>query len=99
MSGFMVEIIFPKKLDEKFFNKLPQHRKMINRFITEGIILSYSLSHTKDRLWIIFSLTDEQKIKEIIQSSPISAYFLGVSYFPLLFHEGISAEIPHVWLN
>ena len=95
----MVEIILPKKLDENFYKKVPEHRKIINRLITEGVILSYALSHTRDKLWIAFSETDEQKIRDVIYNSPISAYFLSVSYTQLLFHEGISAEIPHVWLN
>ncbi len=99
MSGFMVEIIFPKMLDEKFYEKLPDHRKMVNRLITEGVILSYALSSSKDKLWIAFSEKDEEKVKEIIYDSPISAYFLSISYTSLLYHEGISAEIPHVWLN
>jgi hypothetical protein len=99
MGGYMVEIIFPKHLDEKFYKKIPEHRKMINRLITEGVILSYALSNTRDKLWIAFSETDEEKIREIIYNSPISAYFLGVTCIPLLFHEGISAEIPNVWLN
>jgi muconolactone delta-isomerase len=97
MSSYMVDIELPKILNDDFIELIPKQRAYIDRMMKKGIILSYSVSFDRSRLWVIVAADSIQDVKNILGSFPIFNY-IKFSIFNLLFHEA-NTLVPQFWLN
>jgi hypothetical protein len=94
----MVEISLPKVMDPEFINLIPFQRSVINSMIKKGIIVNYSLSLDRGKLWVVLTAQSVTEVKSIIGSFPIFS-FISFTVNELLFHEGSFNAVPHFWLN
>jgi hypothetical protein len=98
MENFMVEISLPKVMDDEFLKLIPLQRTFINKMMKRGIIVNYSLSLDRGKLWVVFAANSVFEVKKMIGSFPIFGY-IHFNIHELLFHESSSNAVPHVWLN
>jgi hypothetical protein len=94
----MVEISLPKIMDLEFGNLIPYQRSMIHNLIKKGIIVNYSLSLDRGKLWVVVAARSISEVKNIVGSFPIINY-ITYTVNELLFHEGSYNPVPHFWLN
>lgn len=99
MKTFLVDIILPEKLQEDINKMIPTQRKIVNTLINEGIILSYSLSNKRNRLFVVISQETEENVMITVQRFPIFKLIVDFEIIELLSHETVSSEMPQVWLN
>jgi muconolactone delta-isomerase len=93
---YMVDMSFPINYDENFMKLVPVQKDHINYLVSKGIVLSYSLSIDRTRLWAIIKGKSEDEIKNILSAFPLYSYFRFTIY-PLAFHA--SGFIPNVSMN
>jgi len=64
--------------------RIPAHRKKIDRLFTLGRLVSYRVSAERDALWITFYAAYELSLMDIIADLPLSE-FLNPEITPLMF--------------
>ena len=97
LRQFMVTFRLPEELTYEFMNKVPEQRKMINDMLSQGHILSYSLSLNRKFLWIIFLADTKRALMRFIHKLPLNE-FLQPEVEELAFHNA-SYPLPAVSLN
>ncbi|MBN8703360.1 MAG: hypothetical protein J0M08_09865 [Bacteroidetes bacterium] len=97
-NNFMVEIILPSILDEKFANLIPSQRALVNNLFENGTLLSYSVSSDRSKLWTIVAAKTEKEVMDILSEFPIMPY-VKVEIQPLLFHNTVAINEPFFSLN
>ncbi|RIV18228.1 hypothetical protein DYU11_28725 [Fibrisoma montanum] len=98
MSQYMVEFDLPATMDEGFANRIPAQRLKVEELMEKGIILSYSLSIDRQKLWCICKADSELEVMEAISEFPLINY-LSPSITELMFHNMVAARIPLFSLN
>lgn len=78
---------------------IPEHRAYISRLFSEGCLISYSVSATRDEIWCVVVADDEFDAMGLIASFPLSPFFADVTCIPLLFHNTVTTELPGISLN
>jgi hypothetical protein len=97
MSYFMIEISLPETLTPDFMELIPLQRRFIDKMMKKGVIMSYSLSFDRSRLWIIVLSNSINEVKNLVGSFPIFC-FIKFRINNLLFHE-VNNQVPQFWLN
>ncbi len=98
MTQFMVDVQLPSNPDAEFFTLIPSQRDHINKLLEEGVVLGYSLSMDRSRLWVTLSAENQQEAIEILSAFPMFRYFEPTIY-PLAFHNTSLISILKVSLN
>ncbi len=83
MYYFQVYSKLPE-LTEEMMERIPAHRKKIDRLLTLGRLVSYGVSAERDALWMTFYAADELSVMDIIADLPLSE-FLNPEITPLMF--------------
>ena len=60
MAQYMIDISLPTEPDEEFFALVPHQRAHIDKLLEQGVVMGYSLSVDRSRLWIVLNARDEQ---------------------------------------
>lgn len=97
MSYFMIDIELPKTITPEFVELIPHQRKFIDRMMKKGMIISYSLSFDRSKLWVVVLANSPTEVNNIIGSFPIFC-FIKFKVNNLLFHEA-NSQVPQFWLN
>lgn len=71
---FMVDFTMPQDLPEEFVSRIPQQRAAVNRLLSEGKILNYALSLENSKLWVVFSVTSETELINLIEQMPLTRF-------------------------
>ncbi|GAB3687055.1 hypothetical protein GCM10027592_00120 [Spirosoma flavus] len=98
MSQYMVEFDLPSVMDEDFANLIPAQRLKVEELMEKGVLLSYSLSIDRQKLWCIFKVDSELEAMEYIAEFPLIKYMTPM-ITELMFHNMIAARIPLFSLN
>jgi hypothetical protein len=98
MENYMVEIDLPKVMSEEFKSLIPFQRLFINGMMKKGIIVNYSLSLDRGKLWVVMAANSIHEVKNHVGTFPIYCY-ISYKVYELLFHEGSFNAVPHLWLN
>ena len=98
MKKFMIEIDFIFPLSQDFVELIPRQRALINKLMKSGIIINYSLSMDRNKLWVILQSISEAEASRIVQSFPIID-FVQFSVHGLMFHNSNATLTPQFWLN
>jgi muconolactone delta-isomerase len=85
-------------MDDDFMGHIPEHRAYINQLIDKGIIDQYVVSMESQRVWITFSAASKQKVKEMLERSPIFHYWT-YEIDELFVVDGLQYRLPVVRLN
>ena len=56
---YMVEFILPEELSQEFISRIPQQRKVVNRYFRRKTLISYALSLESSKMWAIFRVSSE----------------------------------------
>ena len=94
----MIDINLPETYDPDFMALIPQQRAFTFNMMKKGVIINYSLSVDRKKLWVILSAESVQEVKGILGSFPIFSY-IKFTIHDLLFHESREIAVPHFWLN
>jgi hypothetical protein len=98
MAQFMIDISLPTEPDEEFFALVPHQRAHIDKLLEQGVVMGYSLSVDRARLWIVLNARDEQDGSEILSAFPMFRYFEPTIH-PLMFHNTVVMAFNRVSMN
>ena len=70
----MVDFTMPQELPDEFVTRIPLQREAVNRLLNEGKILNYALSLENSKLWVVFSVSSENELMEVVQKLPLTRY-------------------------
>jgi hypothetical protein len=98
MDHYMIDISLPADPNTEYFALIPLQRAHIEKLLEEGIVIGYSLSLDRSRLWIAMNARDEREAVEILSAFPLFKYFEPTIY-PLLFHNTSLMSLIKVSMN
>jgi muconolactone delta-isomerase len=98
MAQHMIEISLPADPDEEFFALVPHQRVHIDKLLEQGVVMGYSLSLDRSRLWIALNARNVQHATEILSAFPMFRYF-EVTIHPLMFHNTSVMALNRVSMN
>ncbi len=94
---FMIEFELPEEMTEEFQSLVPEQRHVVDKWLSEGVIKSYSLAMDRSVLWVVVEAASEFQVLEIIEQMPL-ADFLDPYISELMFHNS-SEAMQHFSLN
>jgi len=89
---FMVDFTLPNTLTPSFMDLVPSQRAVVNRFLQEGKLASYSLSLDNLKLWAVFNANSEVEVMDMIADFPLSG-FMDVEISLLTFNHTSKSEV------
>jgi muconolactone delta-isomerase len=98
MAQFMIEFNIVEHPDEMFFQLIPAQRAKIDKLMSEGKILSYTLDATRTKLWCIVNAENEFEAMDLITDFPLIHYMVP-TILPLMFHNSVFLSIPKFSVN
>jgi hypothetical protein len=98
MNHFIADIKLKLPFSDEFIKLIPSQRQVIDELMGEGIIVSYSLSADRAKLWVTFIADTETEVLEYIGTFPLIDY-LEPKVYELAFHNSISNNFPVISLN
>lgn len=98
MGNYMIDISLPETYDPEFMELIPKQRAFTYIMMKKGVIINYSLSVDRKKLWVIIAAESKREVKNILGSFPIFNY-IRFTIHNLLFHESREIAVPHFWLN
>lgn len=98
MAAFLFQIELPD-LTEDIIKVIPTHRNYINKLLTEGKILSYSVSQSRNMIWCVVSAKEEGEAMQMVLEFPLYKHFTETICYPLLFYNSLPALMPGISLN
>ncbi len=98
MTQYMIDISLPADPDEEFFALVPHQRAHIDKLLEQGVVMGYSLSIDRSRLWIVLNARDEQDATGILSAFPMFRYFEPTIH-PLMFHNTVVMAFNRVSMN
>lgn len=93
----MIEFELPEEMTEEFQSLVPEQRHVVDKWLSEGVIKSYSLAMDRSVLWVVVEAASEFQVLEIIEQMPL-ADFLDPYISELMFHNS-SEAMQHFSLN
>lgn len=98
MRNYMIEVNLPELIDNVFISLIPSQRDKINELMQIGIILTYSLSGDRSKLWISMLGESESTIDKTLKTFPMYRYF-DYKIIELAFHNNVAYRLPELSLN
>jgi len=98
MNHFIADINLNAPYSEDFIALIPFQRQKIDELMGDGVIVSYSLSLDRSKLWVTFIADDEKDVYEHIATFPL-VDFMDPTVYELAFHNSISNNFPVISLN
>ena len=98
MPVFLFEIELPE-FDEDIADVIPMQRSHVNVLFERGILISYSVSTSRPKMWCVVNDETELRAMIIIGSFPLFPFFTQVRCSELLFHNAGSTTLPGIMLN
>ncbi len=98
MAAFFFQLELPE-ISDSIVATIPAHRAHINKLFSEGRILSYSVSISRNMVWCVINAEDEQEAMEMVLAFPLFQHFVEVACHPLLFHNTLPTTMPGMSLN
>lgn len=84
MHYFQVYSPLPE-LNEDMIERIPDHRKKIDRLLQIGRLVSYGVSADRSSLWMTVYAADEMSVMDLIAELPLNEY-LNPEITPLMFN-------------
>ncbi|WNJ16360.1 muconolactone Delta-isomerase family protein [Pontibacter sp. G13] len=90
-------MFFPP-LEEYMVDQIPAQRDRIQDLVEDGSIRSYTLSLRRDRFWLVMVAETDEELVDLIESLPMTD-FCDYQYYPLMFHDMATYDLPRLSLN
>lgn len=97
-NQYMVDFSMPTVLTERFSNRIPEQRSVINEFFTEGKLVSYAVSLESGKVWAVFNADSEAEVLVMIRALPLTRYMQYV-ICPLTFYNVFTTQVPYFSVN
>jgi hypothetical protein len=97
-NSYMIDIDLPVYADNDFLSLLPYQRVYIDKLIRQRVILHYSVSYDRRKLWVVIQADNISDVKKMIGSFPIFNY-IRFKIHNLLFNETNTIAVPQMCLN
>jgi muconolactone delta-isomerase len=98
MAQFMVDITLPRNPNAEFFALVPLQRAHTQKLLEEGIVMGYSLSLDRSKLWVAMNAENEHEAMKILAAFPLVNYF-DLNIHPLAFHHTSLMSLIKVSMN
>jgi muconolactone delta-isomerase len=98
MAQHMIEISLPADPDEEFYALVPHQRAHIDKLLEQGVVMGYSLSIDRSKLWIALNARNKRHATEILSEFPMFSYF-EITIYPLMFHNASVMALNIVSMN
>lgn len=98
MNKFMIELDLPSPLTSDFVTQIPAQHYAVEKLMTAGIIVSYTLSQDQSKLWIIMMADSEAEMVRLLNTLPLTS-FMSSRWYPLAFHNIGTFRMPQMILN
>ncbi len=98
MNHYIADIELINPYSEDFVTLIPFQRQKIDALMGDGIIVAYSLSIDRSKLWVTFIADSEEEVYELIAGFPL-IQFMEPTVYELAFHNSISNNFPVISLN
>jgi muconolactone delta-isomerase len=97
-DSFLVHITLPDVFNQKFYDLIPEQRKVINDLLEKRIVLSYSLDMERKNVWAFIEADNEHAVMDILSTFPIIKY-VQVNIHELAFHNPAPITLPDLIMN
>jgi len=98
MAQYMIDVSLPTDPNTEFFALIPLQQSHIEKLLEQGVVMGYSLSLDRSRLWIAMNARNEREAAEILSAFPLFQYFEPTIY-PLMFHNTSLMSLIKVSMN
>jgi hypothetical protein len=98
MNQYMVEVQLPVYMSDAFIALIPRQRALINKWLQQGVVTSYSLALDRSKLWVTFNVNSEEEVRLRLEQFPV-APFVDYTIFELAFSEVVDFSINTMSLN
>lgn len=95
----MVEFEVPNPLTVGFMRKIPAHRKMVNQFLADDKLMSYTLSMDRSKLWMVVKASSEFEAEAIIAELPLTMYMTPIIHQLMFHNNSYDLRLPALSLN
>ncbi len=95
---FMVDFTLPEEMNMQFMSLIPQQRLLVNDLFSRNILLTYTLSLDRKKLWATLIAETELEVIEVMESLPLTSY-MSYEIHPLMFNEIVQESLPSFSLN
>jgi len=98
MNNYMIDIKLPENPPQIFFDLIPSQREMVDKLMEEGLVLNYSLSNDRSKLWMLAKAEQESDVVNMLIQFPM-IQFMDFTISLLAFHMSAPVEIPVFSMN
>ncbi len=98
MYQFMVDFTMPNILSDRFTNRIPEQRAIVNQYFADGKLVSYCVSLEKSKVWAIFNAETEEEVRTLISLLPLTR-FMSFDICPLAFYNVQTTKVPSFSVN
>jgi len=98
MAQYMIDISLPTDPNTEYFALIPLQRAHIEKLLEQGVVMGYSLSIDRSKLWIVMNAPNEREALEVLSAFPLFKYFQPKIY-PLMFHNTSLMSLIRVSMN
>jgi muconolactone delta-isomerase len=98
MYHYMVDFTMPAVLTERFTSRIPEQRALVNRYFTDGNLVSYSVSLEKSKVWAVFIAETEEEVAALVKAMPLTR-FMSHSISILTFYNVLTSRLPSFSVN
>ena len=95
---YMVDFTMPAVLTERFTSRIPDQRALVNKYFTDGKLVSYSVSLEKLKVWAVFIAESEEEILDLIRAMPLTRY-MRHEISVLTFYNILTSRVPNFSMN
>ncbi len=95
---YMVDFTMPAVLTERFTSRIPDQRALVNKYFTDGKLVSYSVSLEKLKVWAVFIAESEEEVLELIRAMPLTRY-MQHDISVLTFYNILTSRVPNFSMN
>lgn len=99
MNQYMVDFTLPTRLSDKFNSLVPNQRALINRYFSDGKLLSYAVSLERARVWAVFTARDENEVRDMVDALPLTRFMPDYDIHVLTFYNLLSTQMPNFSVN
>lgn len=95
---YMVDFTMPNILSDRFTNRIPEQRLVVNQYFSEGKLVSYCVSLEKSKVWAVFNAETEEEVEGLITALPLTR-FMTYEICTLTFYNVVTSKVPHFSVN
>jgi len=98
MAQYMIDISLPTNPNMEFFALIPRQQDHIEKLLEQGVVMGYSLSLDRSKLWFAMNAHNKREAAEILSAFPLFQYF-ELTIYPLMFHNTSLMSLIKVSMN